>query len=925
MTRLKKVISVMILLSGCLSFSHATALQDSIYNKFIKFIDLYNSGDFIGAEKCMLTVLESENKLSPDYIVPAYNNLGLIKKSLGLYTEALDYYNKAENLINHKKENYVVLAGIYNNKSRIYTFRRSYSTAIEFLEKSVRIYQSLDNSDRSVLHSLSTAYLNLGIIYYEMGDYSSALENLEKSARLKLNNNLSEIELTFLNLAKTFAQTGSLNKAEEYFIRCINTIKTKFGGNYYRLAEVCFDYGLFLRSEGRNAEALEAHSKALSICLKNYGEKRSLVALSWKYLGDDYLAQADYTRALEYYQRSLIAVVNDFSNNDIYSNPSVDSSLFDIRLLDNLKSKARALELFANEQNDEALRFKTINKSLETIELALQLIDNIRNNYLTEDSRIYLSENEKETYLFAVHIASTLYSLTGDITVKTKIYSIVQKAKSAVLRNEITENDLLYSAAIRDTTREKQNRLSGNIAAYNNLIIEESRKTSPDSTRISLWKDALFDMNREKEKITEEINREFPEYYELLQKIEPVALAGIQEHLHRDETIVDYLLSNQYKEGKRELYTLVITKDDFEFRETSLDSLFAKNAGIIRNSFQHPAENNFAEFTGALAYMYENLLKPVRALIAGNKLIIIPDEEIAWLPFDALLVNEPGPDQADYEGLHYLLNDYSVSYSYSSSLSFNKSLRTRKGEEVLSFRPDYIDDNRSAMTLNVLDGAVNEIESIYRWFRGDKFTGNQATESNFRLALQEPAAFHLAMHSVSDSTNSRYSYLLFDTQNDTLEDGRLYNYEISLTRMKSPMVVLSACNSGAGTLYHGEGLMSLARAFILSGASSVIRTAWEVNDEVSAAIITKFYYNLSKGKQKNEAMRLAKLEYLKTSPPAYTSPYFWAAYEVLGDNAPIAHRFDAPVLIIITLSVIIIGGILIFYFRRRRIFSERSL
>ncbi len=69
-----------------------------------------------------------------------------------------------------------------------------------------------------------------------------------------------------------------------------------------------------------------------------------------------------------------------------------------------------------------------------------------------------------------------------------------------------------YSAAIHDTTREKQNTLSGNIAAYNNLIIEESRKTSPDSTRISLWKDAVFDMNREKEKITDKINREFPQY-----------------------------------------------------------------------------------------------------------------------------------------------------------------------------------------------------------------------------------------------------------------------------------------------------------------------------------------------------------------------------------------------------------------------------
>jgi CHAT domain-containing protein len=183
----------------------------------------------------------------------------------------------------------------------------------------------------------------------------------------------------------------------------------------------------------------------------------------------------------------------------------------------------------------------------------------------------------------------------------------------------------------------------------------------------------------------------------------------------------------------------------------------------------------------------------------------------------------------------------------------------------------------------------------------------------------------MAMHSVSDTTDSKYSYIMFDTHNDTLEDGKLYNYEISLTRIKSPMVVLSACNSGTGTMYHGEGLMSLARGFILAGASSVIRTKWEVNDEVSATIIGQFYYNLSKGKHKNEAMRLAKLRYLKTSSPAYSSPYFWAAYEVLGDHAPITRHIGAPVLIIITASMIIIAVVLIFYFRRRNIFSERSL
>lgn len=137
------------------------------------------------------------------------------------------------------------------------------------------------------------------------------------------------------------------------------------------------------------------------------------------------------------------------------------------------------------------------------------------------------------------------------------------------------------------------------------------------------------------------------------------------------------------------------------------------------------------------------------------------------------------------------------------------------------------------------------------------------------------------------------------------------------------MVVLSACNSGTGTLYHGEGLMSLARGFILAGASSVIKTAWEVNDETSAAIITRFYYHLSKGKPKDESMRLAKLEYLKESSPSLTSPYFWAAYEVMGDNAPVVRNFRSTGYLISGVVFILLAGLLIFYFRRRNIFSAR--
>lgn len=627
-----------------------------------------------------------------------------------------------------------------------------------------------------------------------------------------------------------------------------------------------------------------------------------------------------------YYQKALIAVVNDFNNQDIYKNPALDSVLFDIRLLDNLKRKAQALELLAMQQVNHEIKLKSMKKSLETIDLALQLISRIRNNYMPEESRIYLADNEKETYLFATRIANNLYSLTGETFYLQNMYNTARQAKSAVLRNEITDNELFYSVGIPDTLRQMHNSLLADIAAYNNLIRGELQKSDPDYKKTDIWKDALFEMNRRIERMDEEINKLFPQYRDLLQKTEPISLDKIQSNLKKDETLIEYFLSNQYTKDGRRLYIFTITKDSLNFYGSDLDSLFLKNVKTIREGTVHDQAwgnllYSYRNYTDALFNMYNKLIKPVENQLAGHKLIIVPDEEIAYLPFDAFLKSIPDSNQINYEGLPYLIYSYAFSYGYSSSLVFNKDKNLTKRKKVFAFSPEYRTNlGISANKPVYLGGTGKEINAIYKWFHGKAFIGDQASETNFKSLLQQSAIFHLAMHSLSDSVNSKYSCMIFETVTDTVEDGKLYNYEISLSRIKSPMVVLSACNTGTGTLYHGEGLMSLARGFILAGASSVIKTFWDVNDDASAKIITDFYYFLSRGKEKDEALRRAKLKFLKSSPPTYANPYYWAAYEVMGEKEPIARKYTTSKVIVFGVLFLLSTGSLINYFRRRRSF-----
>jgi CHAT domain-containing protein len=895
---------------------------------FHQFLKEYNSGNLEKALASLNQLISIKDKLTQAQLKTVYNNLGATHTLLANYKDALIYYEKSELLITDTNKNSQDLADIYVNKAIIYGFQKSYSQAIEYFEKGIRIYLILTKSEKDVVSRLASSYLNSGIVYLETNNLKPALENLRKSEEIKVKYKLPGLALVYLNFAKTYEKTNDPKKAEAYFLKSFSALKNEYGENYYRIAEVYLDYGLFLRSVGRKGEAREAHQKALTICRKNYGEKHTQVSYAYKLIGDDYFEESEYDLALSNYQKSLISIVKDFNDYSVSKNPSIDSPLFDIRLLDNLKSKAQALYLFAKTQTDSKEKLTTTTKSLETIELALQLIDRIRNNYLSEESRIYLAENEKETYLFATQVASSLYSMNKDISTGYKMYSIAQNAKAAILRNEIAGNELLYSIGIPDSLREKYNKLTANIAAYVNLILEETRNVKPDNKKIALWKDALFEMNREKERVTNEIERVFPDYRYLIRRTKPDSLQIIQKKLNKDVTIVDYLLSNHYSEGKRKLYVFVITRDSINFSEQNLDSLFIKNVGIIRKTGNSSINrimgtNYFENYTRALNYMYNTLIRPFEKRFKGTRLIIIPDEEIGWLSFDAFLKNMPQTSQSDYEGLSYLVKDYTFSYGYSSSLIFSRNNSDIQGTRVFTFSPDYRNTSGSVKSVSSLKGAGDEIGLVLKFFDGKSFNGENATKANFLSALKEPAVFHLAMHSMSDSTNSRYSYLMFDTHNLLPEDGKLYNYEISLTRINSPMVVLSACNSGAGTLYSGEGLMSLARGFMLAGASSVIKTSWEINDETSTAIITRFYYHLSMGKDKDVAMRLAKLEYLKNSSPAFTNPYYWAAYEVLGDTTPVAPKKTGSEIILI-IGVVIISGLSIIYLRRRKIFSERS-
>ena len=117
-------------------------------------------------------------------------------------------------------------------------------------------------------------------------------------------------------------------------------------------------------------------------------------------------------------------------------------------------------------------------------------------------------------------------------------------------------------------------------------------------------------------------------------------------------------------------------------------------------------------------------------------------------------------------------------------------------------------------------------------------------------------------------------------------------------KQNADLVILSACDTGLGTLKRAEGIIGLTRAFLHGGASSVVVSLWQVEDQSTALLMQKFHEHLKNGEDKDKALQQAKLDVMKSQlqlkatgqVESLTSPFFWAPFVLIGDWLPIPNN-----------------------------------
>ncbi len=262
----------------------------------------------------------------------------------------------------------------------------------------------------------------------------------------------------------------------------------------------------------------------------------------------------------------------------------------------------------------------------------------------------------------------------------------------------------------------------------------------------------------------------------------------------------------------------------------------------------------------AIARLRELVAKPLALSSKIRRVLVSPYKSLSFVPFCLLF---PGHEV--------------VMTPSGTTLRLLRSAGDPAGTGVLAVGdPDY-DTSGTALPglprLARLPGSRDEARAV-----GDVvLLGKDASEGGLvrEIASRERwRAVHLACH----GSSAPFPWLALSPGDDA--DGLLTALDLCRLRVPAQLVVLSGCETGRGRLYKSEGVVGLARAFMLAGSPRVIASLWKVDDEATRALMTQFYKRWRGGAGAAAALKQAQESV--ASEPKWRHPFYWAAWHLWG-------------------------------------------
>ncbi|ANM29339.1 hypothetical protein ABI59_06635 [Acidobacteria bacterium Mor1] len=260
------------------------------------------------------------------------------------------------------------------------------------------------------------------------------------------------------------------------------------------------------------------------------------------------------------------------------------------------------------------------------------------------------------------------------------------------------------------------------------------------------------------------------------------------------------------------------------------------------------------------AFLRKALLEPVNSWLAeSRRMVIVPDREIARVPFAAL------PAGAAGEG-EYLGESLQVAFTPLPSIPPAASLSPRR--VLLAGDPVFPQGGFETLPWSAFE--LNGLTDIWGK-RADLISGEDLTAAQLdRRGYSGYDVLHFSTHALASARDPRRSGIVLSS------GERLNGEQVLSLPLDNALVVLSACRTGEGEAVPGQGVISLGWAFLVAGARGVVVSHWTADDASTARLMIAFHRELEQGVEPTEALARAR----RSVAERYPEPRHWAAFDI---------------------------------------------
>ena len=286
-------------------------------------------------------------------------------------------------------------------------------------------------------------------------------------------------------------------------------------------------------------------------------------------------------------------------------------------------------------------------------------------------------------------------------------------------------------------------------------------------------------------------------------------------------------------------------------------------------------KSNFGSSLEILKDLFQLLIDPVKNSLKGNKLIVVPDQQLFFAPFSSLV------DEND----RFLTSEYSIQIT--PSLHTLKASMQRANDSNIGFALFIGNPTVEKIVLNEevftpLSGAAEEVKYLADLFQAKPLLGSEARKQVVLQHLSEASIIHIAAHAESQRGEI---ILAPNTSHDQPkpESFLLTQEDITSITVQARLVVLCCCYTGRGKV-SSEGVIGITRSFLAAGARSVLATLWPITDKATKEFMKKFYDELIEETPVCESLRRAQNFFQENENKNYQSIRMWAPFTIYGED-----------------------------------------